>query len=236
MIKYLLRSLLATTLLVSLPLRAQTFNESPDAGQTPATAQNSGLTQSSSVGGAVTILGSISGINDADVFRLTITLPTQIQFSTVNTLTANSGGAGGLDTALFLFTNAGAPIFTNDDANGMVLQSTLPSGTTFTTTLAPGTYLLSISLSGNEPTNSSGQLVFASDANPGAVRGPAPGLNPGVFNNFNNGASFAQSGNYQIDITTMAVPEPSTISLLAGAIVMGALFFRKRAGTLRNVS
>ncbi len=226
-------AILAATLLASVSARAQIYTESGDAGQTPGAAQATGINQASNQ--TMRILGNISGINDADVFSLTLTLPAQIQFSTVNALTAGSGGAGGLDTALFLFTSSGAPIFTNDDASGTTLQSTLPSGSSFTMTLAPGTYLIAISLSGNEPMNSSGQLVFASSAQTTSLRGPAPGLNPAVFSNFNNGASFAQSGNYQIDITA-AVPEPSTVSLLAGAALLGVIAYRKRSILNRNNS
>ena len=229
-------AILSAALLSIIPARAQ-FNESGDAGQTPATAQNSGLTQSNTVGQTITILGNISGINDADVFRLTLTLPMQVQFSTMNTLTATSGAPGGLDTALFLFDSTGRPIYTNDDFDGTTLQSRLPGGTSFTLTLAPGTYMIGISLSGNEPMNTNGQLVFASDANPGSVRGPAPSLNPTTYSNFNSGATFADNGNYQIDITTTAaVPEPTTVSLIAGAVLLGAMTFRKRSLARRNAS
>lgn len=207
--------------------KAQVYTEVGDAGQSPGSAQNSGLTQSTTVGSTMMILGSFSGQNDADVYMLTLTLPSQVQFSTVNALTSG-GGMGGLDTALFLFNASGAPIYTNDDANGTTFQSRLPGNSTFTMSLAPGTYLIAISLSGNEPINASNQLMFATNPDSTAVRGPASGLNPSTFSGFNSNASFNQSGAYQIDITTVAVPEPSTVALcVLGLLSLGVFVVRK---------
>lgn len=219
---------LGVCLLTAASLRAQVYNEAGDAGQTLGTAQSTGAMS----GGALsTILGTLSGINDADLYFFTITAPTTFSASTMNAVTMGSG----LDTALFLFNSAGVPIYTNDDASGTSLQSTLPAGTSFTMSLSPGTYYLGISLSGNEPINLSSQLLFA--PYPGgdstAVRGAAMGLNPNTLSNFNNGGSFAQSGAYQISLTssaTAAVPEPSPIMLTAVAVA-GLLFIRRcRAG------
>jgi hypothetical protein len=190
-----------------------------------------------SVGQTEMILGSFINLNDADVYSLTLTLPTRVQFSTMNTLTASNGGPGGLDTVLFLFTASGQPIYANDDANGSALQSMLPGNSGFTMTLAPGTYLIAISLSGNEPVNTSNQLMFEQTSDSTNVRGAAPGLNPGTFSGFNSGAGFSQSGAYQIDITTVAVPEPSSILLCAcGFVSLGITILRKRkaAGPIRN--
>jgi hypothetical protein len=221
----------AATLLTAISIQAQVFNESGDAGQTPGTAQNSGLTQSNTVGQTIMILGNISGVNDADVFRLTLTLPAQVQFSTVNSVTSTSG----IDTSLFLFSSTGAPIYANNDADGTTLQSRLPGGSSFTMTLSPGTYLIGISLADNEPINTSNQLVFVQGGDSTEVRGPAAGLNPATYSNFNGNASFAESGNYQIDITTTAaVPEPSTVSLIVGAVGLGAIAYRKRTALLRK--
>jgi len=179
------------------------------------------------------IFGSISGINDADVFSLTLNSPSTVQFSTINALTSASGGAGGLDTELFLFKSNGAPIYCNDDATGATVQSRLPANTPFTMSLSAGTYLIGISLSGNEPVNSNNQLVFATNSDPKAVRGPALGINPGVFSNFDSFASFAQSGNYEIDITT--VPEPSSILLSLAGGVFFAGWVRKRRAARTNI-
>lgn len=202
---------LAALLLVSGEASAQVYTEMGDAGQTQGTAQNSSITQSG------TIFGTISDINDADVFSLTITNTTTIAFSTVNALTE----ASDLDTQLFLFTSAGLPVVANDDdASGLYVQSTLPAGNSFLATLGAGTYYIGISLSGNDPINSNGQLVFTTgNGDSTALRGPASGLNPTNWNTFDSNNFNGPTGAYQIDITS--VPEPSTVALYAiGALAL----------------
>jgi hypothetical protein len=138
-----------------------------------------------------------------------------------------------LDTALFLFDSSGAPIYTNDDASGTSLQSRLPGGSSFTLSLAPGVYILGISLSGNEPINLNSQLLFA--GYPGgdstAVRGPSSGNSPMTLSNFNGQTSFSETGVYQIDLTSTqaAVPEPSTIALVVCGAVALVAYRRRRA-------
>lgn len=214
--------LLCAALFTTASLHAQNYTEVGDAGSTPGTAQNSGLILNN--GSVLNIFGTISGINDADVFILTLNVPALFSATTNNTTT----NASGLDTQLFLFTLAGAPIYANDDANGFSLTSTLPAGTTFTTSLAAGTYLIAISLSGNNPVNSSNQLVFNPGVSSTDVRGPANGLNPATFSGFNSGATFAQSGAYQITI----IPEPATWTLaVIGVAALGLGYLRKRRQT-----
>lgn len=212
-------------LLATAPSYGQIYNEIGDAGQTLGGAQSTGVVSGNSL---TTIFGTLSGQNDADLFVFMITAPTTFSASTMNTLTMTSG----LDTALFLFNSMGVPIYTNDDANGTTVQSTLPAGTSFTMTLSPGTYYLGISLTGNEPMNSNGQLLFAPfpGGNSTAVRGPASGLNPNTLANFTSG-SFAQTGGYQIDLTssaTSAVPEPSTTALVAASVAGLFLVWKRR--------
>lgn len=212
-------------LICATSLQAQAFAEVGDAGQTLATAQATGL------GGAAlsVITGTISAGSDADLFRISITSPTT--FSATTTF----GGFTALDTALFLFNSAGAPIYTNDDASGSSTQSTLPAGGSFTMTLAPGTYYLGISLSGNEPINSNTQLLFAGFPNGDttAVRGPAGGISPSALSTFNGNTSFAEVGTYRIDLTGAAaasgVPEPSTLISLAVGASFFALAKRRRS-------
>ena len=210
-----------------ISLHAQIYNEQfGDAGQTLGTSQNSGITQSG------TIFGQISGINDADVYRITITNTSTISFSTLNALTAANGGAGGMDTQLFLFTSTGLPVFANDDATGFTVQSLLPAGNSLLATLSAGTYYLAISLSGNDPINLNSQLVFATGATT-SIRGPANSINPTTWNTFDGAASFAQNGQYQIDI--ISVPEPSTVALYAvGAVVLLGVALRRRTTAAKN--
>jgi hypothetical protein len=215
----------ATLLSTTAVLHGQIYNEQfGDAGQTLGTAQNSGITQTG------TIFGQISGINDADVYRITITNTSTISFSTLNALTLANGGAGGMDTQLFIFTSTGLPVYANDDATGLTVQSFLPAGNSLLATLSPGTYYLAISLSGNDPINLNSQLVFATGATT-SIRGPANSINPTTWNTFDNAASFAQNGQYEIDI----IPEPSTVALyLAGAVVLLGVTLRRRTTAAKN--
>lgn len=205
--------------------RAATYAEVGDSGQTLGSAQGTGINNTTSL---TSIFGSISGGADADLFRITITAPTTFSASTVNAVTMGSN----IDTALFLLNSAGAAIYTNDDASGQSFQSTLPAGSSFTLSLNPGTYYLGISLSGNEPINSNGQLLFAGfpSGDTTAVRGPAGGINPNSLANFSGNAFFPESGVYEISLSSVAtaVPEPSAFHLALAAFAV-FLIRRKRA-------
>ncbi len=203
-----------------------TYAESIDAGQSI----NGGSYQVAapgSPGSSLTqITGSIVNTSDADIFQINILDPSAFSATTINALTTGNG----LDTVLWLFNSSGGAVIANDDANGTTLQSTLSSflGT-------GGTFYLAISLSGNEPVNFANQLMFASNGDPTAVRGPAGGV-PGAQNDFDpSGVGFgAFTGNYQIDLVgASVVPEPSVAAtFILGSLVSGALFFarRRRAG------
>ncbi len=225
-----LSGLAAILVLSAGSLHAQIYAEIGDAGQTLATAQTTGVTSGQML---ISITGTISGVNDADMFIFTLTSPMTFSASTVNGLTL-------VDTALFLFRSNGTGVYTNDDANGTTLQSTLPAGTGFTISLSPGVYFLGISLSGNEPINLNSQLLF--NGFPGgdstAVRGPAAGINPATHSNFNGLAGFAEMGAYQINLTgaatASAIPEPSTTALSAVAMTILFLAWKRRQQKLRR--
>ncbi len=208
-------------LLASGPLlRAQNYTETGDAGSTPGTAQATGLIQTSNGNPPQNIFGTISGLNDADVYRIQVTAPMLFSATTVNTTTGLT-----LDTQLFLFDASARPVYANDDSSGTSFASTLPPGSTFLANLSPGLYYLAISLSGNDPVNTANQLVFNPGTTSTELRGPASGLNPDSFSGFNNGNTFAQSGAYQIII----VPEPSTWALAAvGVLALGLVAVRRR--------
>ncbi|MDQ6859659.1 MAG: DVUA0089 family protein [Verrucomicrobiota bacterium] len=202
-------------------LHAQIYAEIGDAGQTLGTAQSTGIPGTT----LSAITGTISSATDADLFFIRITSFTTFSATTVNATTM-------IDTALFLFDITGAPIYTNDDASGISLQSRLPGGSSFTLSLAPGVYILGISLSGNEPINLNSQLLFAGypSGDSTAVRGPSTGNNPMTLSNFSGQTSFPETGVYRIDLTSTqaAVPEPSTIALVACGAVALTVAIRRR--------
>ncbi len=216
-------ALAGTLALATASLQGQTYTEIGDAGQTLAGAQGTGLVNGNPL---TSIFGTLSSPTDADLFLIRIMTPTMFSASTV--------GGSTLDTALFLLNSSGMAIYTNDDASGASVQSTLPAGTAFTMTLAPGTYYLGISLSGNEPINSNGQLLFAAyiGGDSTSVRGAAAGINPNTHSNFNGTPFFNEMGAYRIDLTsalTAVVPEPTTIGLcVMGAAVLGATLRKRR--------
>ena len=216
---------MATTLLaaaalttIAVPARAVVFTEpASDAGQTLATAANTGL----AVGGSGTltgISGTIGTAVDADLYLFTVN-------STVTFTAAALGGASStqagsaIDTSLFLFSSTGVPLVANDDQSNTNFQASL------TTTLTAGTYYLGISLSGNEPVNSASQQLFTSDQPTTNVRGPASGLNPTTESTFNGQTFVAETGTYAINIT--AVPEPSAVAALGLGGIASLVFFRR---------
>ena len=202
------------------------FIEIGDAGQTPATFQESNIVQGP-LGLPTSIFGILSSSTDADVFRFTITNTSLFSASTRNSVTG-SGSSGGLDTQLFLFNSAFQPIIANDDeASGATLQSLIPSGTSLLGSLTAGTYYIGISLSGNDPVNTANQLVFTTGLST-ALRGRALGINPMSFSDFNSFTAFAESGAYRIDIASVAVPDSgSTLFLMLAALA--GLFYAARA-------
>lgn len=215
-------TLLAGLLGLTLAGAAQAqHTEVGDAGSSPATAQATGST----AGLALTsIAGTISSTADADFFLITITNPALFSASTV--------GGSQVDTQLYLFTANGTPVYLNDDANGLTLQSSLPAGSLLGPQTA-GTYILGISVSGVDPVNSASQSLFAAATFSTDVRGPAgntTGTVAGVFDN----SSFSDAGAYSITLTgaVSAVPEPSSAALLAaGALLLGTSRRRRRGAT-----
>lgn len=211
-------SVSAACLVFSGALHAQHV-EVGDAGSSATTAQGTGNVAGQAL---TTIGGTLSLTGDADFYLINISTPSLFSATTV--------GGTLVDTQIYLFTLAGAPVYLNDDANGASLQSLLPAGS-FLGPQAPGTYILGISVSGVDPVNSSNQTLFAPATFSTDVRGPASntfGTVAGVFDN----SSFSDSGAYSIALTgamTSVVPEPSTTALLlAGAVFVGAAAMRRR--------
>ncbi len=215
------------------PAQAQVYTEDPaaDAGETLPTAAS---TATGTAGAPLTsIQGSFASGTDADLFAIQIATVSSFSATTVNTLTSLAG----LDTELFLFDANGAPVAVNDDASGTQLASTLPVGSAFFSSLTPGLYYVGISLSGNEPVNAIGQLLFAADGGDSTtVRGAASGLSLSAEAMFNDDEFYAQTGNYEIDLTgsetafnPIAVPEPSSwAALTLGGLAAAACIYRHR--------
>ncbi len=205
--------LLVLSLLGAATMQAQTYNENGDAGASVGGAQATGA------GPLNFITGNILNAFDGDFFYITITNPMTFSATTV-------GNGNFLDTMLYLFTINGNPIILNDDApGGASTQSTLPAGSF---TLSMGTYIIGISLSGAEPINSANQQLFADGVFSTDIRGPRPGA-LGPVTGVSSGA-FAGSGAYTIQFTGVAaaIPEPSTVALLACSGLGGLILLRRR--------
>jgi hypothetical protein len=205
------------------------FTETSDAGDTLATADATG-----SMGTQLTtIFGSLQSTGtDADLYVIDITSPATFSASTNNTMT-NTGFTYGsnnlvLDTSLFLFDASGNAVAANDDTSGSILTSTI-SGAQLN--LTAGIYYLGISITGNEPVNSANQLLFATNDDATAVRGPETfnNLNPTTLSTFNSNNYDDENGNYQIDLTGVdAAPEPSSWAAAAlGASLVAYLSLRR---------
>ena len=177
----------------------------------------------SSITGALTLS---AGISEADAFQIYIDSPSTFSATT----TAFAPGVNNFDTQLFLFTLDGVGIVGNDDdtASGGP-QSTIPAGSSFTSSLAPGYYYLLITGSGNFPA-SSGGLIFNNwtdgTTDPTGVYGPTGPGGASALSSF--GGNSNEGGAYSITLTGVsvpvsAVPEPASLALgIAGALVLMA--------------
>ncbi len=182
----------AAALMISGSAMAQTWNEIPDAGDLPATAQ---LTQG--FGALTLITGSL--LDDVDMYAIII--DDHANFSAINTAYTGS------DTQLFLFDSAGMGVVFNDDFTGLL------AGLDGTHVVADGLYYLAIGDYDCDALNPGGLDIWH-DGSPysGQYAPDGPGA-PGPVASWNYGVG---SGDYEITLTgaTFAVPAPGALALL----------------------
>jgi len=235
--------------LLALPATAgaQVWTEVGDAGIGLAGAQAIGPTTGGAPTTLNTITGTFSNINDMDVYRFRITTPTAFSATT-------SGGSTdpGLDTMLFLFRSNGTGLAGNDDTSTTDFRSTLPlpvparpNDPPTYTTLAPGDYLLAVTIWANRPTGTGGASIFGSQegpdlnaANNPRVFAPVAGEDTDIFTGQNSqgnpanvppGLTFPTP--YTVALTGVApvgVPEPGTVALCGAAAVAGLAVRRRQ--------
>jgi len=121
---------------------SETHSEIGDAGDLPANAQSTGGS-----GPLTSITGSLSGVDDVDMYSICITDPALFVAAT-NAF----GGAGAFDTMLHLFTQSGGGVSFNDDHSSSLLSqlNSIPSFAPST----PGIYNLAITSFFNIPQDS----------------------------------------------------------------------------------
>jgi hypothetical protein len=240
-IKYLCM-VLAVTAITSARAADVIHLETPDAGESPSTAQHA--VGSGQEGDSLTqIRGSISSGTDADVFKIFICDPANFSATTV-------GGAG-FDTQLFLFTMDGIGLIGNDDTDknnkglpgSVTNQSYLPG---FSANTSPFCALLAISGFNRDPRsgpNGNGVPIFNNAAGnkngaftpvftPKSNAGPLTGFNANSHFNFGDytifltGVCIDLNNNCQIDTeepSTPPVPEPATMAIFGIGLALCAL-------------
>ncbi len=182
------------------------------------------------------IVGTLSinqgtGLSEmGDVYKIFISDPANFSAST----TSLAGGKNGFDTQLFLFRLDGTGIAVNDD-KPPGSQSLLPAGNSLYSGLTQGYYYLVIDGSGSYPADSSGVRIFPNQpegADPTGVYGPkngTPNETNSPFTQYSGTSN--QGGTYSIaltGVTISAVPEPSSVALIFGTAMAGAIWRMKR--------
>jgi hypothetical protein len=208
------KNLMALTLILSTftaahPALAATFSEQPGNNEQIATAQNLG-----SITGNNTITGSLTATPfDADLFAFSL--------QAGSTLTVSEGGSFTFDTQLFLFNASGFGLTGNDNTTPFNLTPSF-SFTVNTTEV----YYLGITGSNYDPIDSSGNFIFSDDSTGGFSITSAASLAGWTKRDpFGFDPVF---GDYTINVSTTAVPEPSAFfGLIAWAGCM-AQVARKR--------
>lgn len=183
--------------LVGTAVAGPTFEEVPDAGSTPATAQPAtGTTALARIKGELTAAADVSDFED--MFLICITDPEQFT-ATVNPVGTN------FDTRLWLFKLNGKGLLSNDNSppGSPTVFSTLgPNATdgSGAALLTPGLYYLAISTKDSIPLSVEGAIFVDATPNNTEISGPdGPGGNQPIDSWFHGGNQ--PGGTYTIDLT-----------------------------------
>ena len=234
-IKWLLTLSGMGVLLAAGPVRAISFTEPGDAGESLAEAIS---VTSDQMMPLESISGALSG--DADLFKIFLTGGQTFSATTTSSATAEIpvNQALGIpidvviDPKIFLFDALGNGVYANDDAFGST-QSALVSGPGGFSPSESGNYFLGISGSGYEAFSANGQIFptepFDQQAGPTGAGGGAP------LTGF-AGDRTLSSGNYTLALTgaqTIAVASPP-VSVPEPSLMLGLLAFGAKAITSKN--
>lgn len=203
------------------PALASTWTEMGDAGQVLGGVQVTSSLQGPNAA-LTSLFGNLGSGADADLFLINIFNPGAFSATTV-------GSPGFGDTQMFLLSSSGQAIYLNDDADGSTFYSTLPGGSPIGP-ISAGLYILGVANAGYDPVNAVNDLLFAGGVFTD-VRGPASNLQPSTLGGFaDNTFGFGSAGDYTVTLTGAgtAVPEPSSLLLVAMAGAAGALTRRGR--------
>jgi len=226
-------AMIGTTLLAGASGAAE-HDESPDAGDLPATAQ---ATLGPDGAALDAINGEIESDADQDMFEIFIDDPVTFSASTNNAGTTLPGG----DTMLFLFDENGLGVVASDDIDGLNFKTTLAAGSLADAGGVAGVYYIAISKAFTVPSSDAGDPASGELWNPDRLgeatdtldfdfipnRGPGWDLAvaswfPFPFNDF--------AGSYRIELTGASfVPEPSSaLGLAIGALGLAGCARQRR--------
>jgi hypothetical protein len=207
---------MAASLLSASAVRAAPWSEVGDAGELLASAQ-----QPTGAGSLDSISGSISTVDDQDLFRIFISDPTA--FSAVTTGGDPTDPATQLDSMLALFDSSGVGIVLNDDRvlnDGNSQLGALPLGAT------PGIYYLAIFDDSSLPVSGAGafpgDLIWTQPIFPfTGQRAPDGGGGSSPLSEWVAESNNALGSAYSIALTGVTfVPEPSISALLLAAALL----------------
>jgi hypothetical protein len=222
---------------------AAEYDENPDAGDIPSTAQ-------STAGPASTALDAINGDIldefDQDMFKIFIDDPVAFSASTNNPETSLPPTD---DTMLYLFDENGLAVLASDDIDGLNFKTTLSAGSLDDAGGGAGIYYVAISKAYNYPSSNAGDIVAGEIWNPDRLSEETSTLDMGLVPNRGSGWDVAVAawgnqpfnagaGPYRIELTGASFAEESALvpvmgpaasvglSLLLGACGIGALRIR----------